>query len=71
MTDDRTALAKYLRSSAQYHRPLKTPVVVRWDAMRAMKDAGVVLELPIRGFPGKLTPDEAERYAEQLEGTRT
>jgi len=60
-------MVKYLRSSAAYHRPIGTPVVVSWSFLVAMKAHGLRLEMPAYGYPGKLTPDQAERYAEQLE----
>ncbi|RTL04106.1 MAG: hypothetical protein EKK62_17065 [Acidimicrobiia bacterium] len=68
MKEDRVALVKYLRSSARYHRHRQTPVIVSWRALTTLRAAGVMLELPASGYPGELTPDQAERYAAQLEG---
>ena len=66
---DRDALARYLRGSAKYHRHRQTPVIVSWRALTQLRACGVVLELPSSGYPGELTPDQADRYAAQLEAS--
>lgn len=68
---DRDTLVKYLRGAAKYHRQRKTPVVVSWEFLRAIKACGVDLEYPGNGYPGEMTPDQADRYATQLEQVET
>ena len=66
---ERATLAKWLRASAKYHRQHRTPVVVSMRALSSLKAHGVSLELPARGYPGELTPDQADRYAAAIEAT--
>lgn len=68
---DRDVLVKYLRGAATYHRRRHTPVVVSWQFLRQLRALGVQLDYPVAGDPGTLTPDQAERYAAQLEQMET
>lgn len=60
--------AKWLRYAASHARQRNELADVPLDAIASIKRLGVVLEPPVGRLPNILTPDQAERYADALDG---